>query len=239
MGTAHPPGAVDALAPARHTRAASLARPAARRIAAVLETSRRPMTAQELADALGQHHTGVRVQLRALERAGVVEGAIDPPHGRGRPTRRYTLTPDPGERESVGHRELVRLLMGLVRQTGLGPEDVERFGERQGWAVPEPEGGVGELWRAFERMGFAPRWAAAGPPSDLVLERCPFADGVEAPGGEVICLLHRGLARGIARRASPDLAITELVIEDPRRAGCRLRVGPAHEPSIHNERESP
>ncbi|WP_217923088.1 helix-turn-helix domain-containing protein [Miltoncostaea oceani] len=239
MGAAHPPGAVDALTPARHARAASLARPAARRVAAALEAARRPVTAQELADALGRHHTGVRVQLRALERAGVVEGVSDPPRRRGRPTRRYTLTSDPGEREAAGHRELVRLLMGLVRQTGLGPGDVERFGERQGWAVPAPGGGADELRWAFERLGFAPRWAAVAPLSELVLDQCPFADGVEAPGGEVICLMHRGLARGIARRACPGLAITELVIEDPRRAGCRLRLGPADGPAIHHPRESP
>lgn len=239
MGAGHPPGAVDALAPARHDRAAGLARPAARKIAAVLGASRRPMTAQELADALGRHHTGIRVQLRALERAGVVDVTTDPPRGRGRPTRRYALAPDPGDREAAGHRELVRLLMGLVRQTGLGPEDVERFGERQGWAVPEPGGGVAELWEAFERMGFAPRWAAGGATSDLVLGRCPFADGVEAPGGGLICLLHRGLARGTARRAAPGVVVTELVVEDPRRAGCRLRVGPAHEPPAHPEGQSP
>ena len=71
--------------------------------------------------------------------------------------RRYALAPDPGEREAIGHRELVRLLMGLVRQTGLGPEEMERFGERQGWAVPAPGGGIGELRQAFERLGFAPR----------------------------------------------------------------------------------
>ena len=183
-----------------------------------------PQTAQEVADALGLHHTSVRVQLAALEGAGVVEGLTDPPSGRGRPVRRYVLAPDPGDREAVGHRELVRLLMGLVRQTGLGPEEMERFGERQGWAVPA----AGRRHRRAAARVRAPRLRAArgpGPgPADLVLGRCPFADGVEAPGGELICLLHRGLARGIAARAAPEVAVTDLVIEDPRRAGCRLRL---------------
>lgn len=224
MEPARHPDAVDALTPQRHAQAAALAGPAARRVAEVLRAAAGPLTAQEVAEAIGRHHTGVRVQLRALESAGVVESRPDSPLGRGRPVRRYALAPDPAEREAAGHRELVRLLMGLVSQTGLGPEDVERFAERQGLAVPTAGGGVSELWEAFARMGFAPRWSPGAGTSDLVLDRCPFADGVEAPGGDVICRLHRGLARGIARRAAPEVEVTELVIVDSRRAGCRLRL---------------
>jgi predicted ArsR family transcriptional regulator len=218
------PGVVDALAPARHARAAVLARPAIRRVASVLERAERPLTAQEVADALGRHHTAVRGHLAALEDAGVIEGRADPPAGRGRPVRRYAWTPDPDAREAEGHRELVRLLMTLVRQLALRPDEMERFGEDQGAAVPHPGGGVDELREAFQRMGFAPRPPADGGPLDLVLDRCPFADGVEAPAGDLICVLHRGLARGILRRAAPGVTVEELVIEDPRRAGCRLRL---------------
>ena len=144
------PDPLDALLPARLARAAALARPAARLVAAVIASADQPLSAQEIAEALGRHHTTVRAQLAALERAGVIEGATDPPRGRGRPLRRYTRAPDPAEREAVGHRELVRLLMGLVRQTGLGPEEMERFGETQGRSVPERGGGVGELGRSCE-----------------------------------------------------------------------------------------
>lgn len=224
MTPATPPDALDALAPSRHLRSALLARAAARRVVAALDAAPGPMTAQEIAAALGRHHTGVRTQLRALEDAGAVESDEDPAHGRGRPARRYRLRPDPDEREARGHRELVRLLMGLVRQVGFGPEDIERFGERQGWGVPEPGGGVGEIREAFARLGFAPRVDSDAEPHDLVLDRCPFADGVEASGGELICILHRGLARGIAARAAPGVEVTELVVEEPRRAGCRLRL---------------
>lgn len=182
------------------------------------------MTAQEVADSLGRHHTSVRAQLDALEAAGIAEAVTDPPRGRGRPVCRYALAPDAGEREAAGHRELVRLLMGLVRQTGLGPAEMERFGEGQGWTVPREGGGIGEIREAFARLGFAPREIPGPAPADLVLERCPFADGVEAPGGELICVLHRGLARGIAARAAPGVTVAELVVEEPRRAGCRLRL---------------
>jgi predicted ArsR family transcriptional regulator len=224
LTTVPPAGAVDALAPARHARAAALARPAARRVAAVLEHADAPVTAQEVADALGRHHSGVRGHLAALEAAGVVEGRADPPRGRGRPARRYALAPDPDMREAEGHRELVRLLMTLVRQLALRPDEMERFGEGQGAAVPRPGGGIGELWDAFERMGFAPRRPGDGSSLDLVLGRCPFADGVEAPAGDLICVLHRGLARGILAQAAPGVTLEELEIAEPRRAGCRLRL---------------
>ena len=190
-------------------------------MAAVIAAADHPLTAEEVATALGRHHTGVRTQIAALERVGVIEGATDPPAGRGRPVRRYSPAPDPDDREAVGHRELVRLLMGVVRQTGVGPDEMERFGEAQGRSVPVADGGVGELREAFARMGFAPR-VLPGAPGDLVLDVCPFADGVEAAGGELICVLHRGLARGIAARAAPDVTVTDLVVQDPRRGGCRL-----------------
>ncbi|HET6692530.1 MAG TPA: hypothetical protein VFG74_16875, partial [Miltoncostaeaceae bacterium] len=60
------PAVVDALIPARHARMAVLARPSARRVASVLERAGRLLTAQEVAEELGLHHTGVRTQLAAL-----------------------------------------------------------------------------------------------------------------------------------------------------------------------------
>jgi predicted ArsR family transcriptional regulator len=215
-----PATAADALVPARHARSTLLARPAARRVAEALGAAPSAMTAREVADALGLHHSAVRPQLAALERAGVAASATDPPRGRGRPVRRWRLAPDPDAPEADGHRELVRLLMSLMRQTGLGPEEMESFGERQGRAIPVPGGGPDELRDAFARLGFAPREE----PGALLLDRCPFAHGVEAPGGDLICVLHRGLARGIAHTAAPGLVVRDLVPQDPRKAGCRLIV---------------
>lgn len=222
MTTSAGPDALDALVPARHARAAVLARPAAARVAAVVAAADHPLTPQEIAAALGRHHTAVRAQIAALEEAGVIEGVTERPTGRGRPARRYAPLPDPAEREASGHRELVRLLMGLVRESGFGPEEMERFGEAQGRSVPVPGGGMDELREAFARLGFAPR--PSDRPGELVLEACPFADGVEAAGGDLICILHRGMARGIAAQADPGLTVDELVVETPRRAGCRLRL---------------
>ncbi|WP_217914176.1 helix-turn-helix domain-containing protein [Miltoncostaea marina] len=217
-------GAVDALAPSRHLRAAALARPAARRIAELLAVARGPLTAGEIAVAAGRHHSGVRGHLAALEAVGLVEGRTDPARGRGRPARRYRLVPDPDGREADGHRELVRLLMALVGRLALTSEEVERFGVEQGRAVPRPGGGVAELWTALERLGFAPRPGAGGPSREIILDRCPFIDGVEAPGGRLICALHRGLARGILGTAAAGVVLEDLIAMPPRGAGCRLRL---------------
>lgn len=209
-------------------------RPAARRVEQALRAAPSGLTVHEIAEVVGRHHTGVRTQLAELERAGAVVASVDPPAGRGRPARRYVLLPDPAERERAGHRELVRLLMALVREAGFGPAEIERFGERQGAGIARPGGGAGEIRDAFERLGFAPRCIEGGPPGDLVLDRCPFADAVEAAQGELICLLHRGLARGIIREAAPGTELLELEIKEPRLAGCRLRLS-APIPSVRED----
>jgi predicted ArsR family transcriptional regulator len=177
----------------------------------------------------------VRTYLAALEAAGVVERRADPPAGRGRPSRRYRLAPDPGEQEALGHRELVRLLMGLVARAGFGADEVRSFGERQGRAIAVGGGGPDEIRAAFERLGFAPA-RSPGEPAELVLGRCPFADAVEAPGGELVCVLHRGLAEGIAAAAAPGTEVTDLEIADPRHGGCRFVLAPAVAVSPHGAR---
>ena len=78
-------------APDPRVRDEALSRTAARRVADVLRESDRGMTAQEIADVLGLHHTGVRVQLNSLVEAGVLVSSTDPPHGRGRPRTRFSL----------------------------------------------------------------------------------------------------------------------------------------------------
>lgn len=208
----------------RTRRQEALSRPATRRVADALASADHPLTAQQVADQLGLHHSGVRGHLNALVLAGVAESTTQQPQGRGRPRTLYTLTPDPDAQEAEGHRELVRLLMNLVNRMGLGPEDMESFGEGQGTTIPRPGGGADELRDAFARLGFAPREVPGPPPRDLVLDRCPFAAGVEAVGGELICVLHRGLAKGIAATACPDVRVRELIEQDPRIAGCRLRL---------------
>ena len=209
--------------PPAHARRGARVRPAARRIAEVLEGAGGPLTAQEVADALGQHHTSVRTQLAALEKAGVAEAVTDAPHGRGRPVRRYSLVDRsrrPGGRgasraradsswASCARPASARRDGALRRGPGLERADRGRRGRRASGRV-----------RAHGVRTARGARAEPGRPLSSTGARSPM--GSEAPGGELICLLHRGLARGIAARAAPEVTVTELVVEDPRRAGCRL-----------------
>lgn len=201
-----------------------LARPTARRVLGVLASTPQPMSAQQIADALDLHHTGVRVQLNALVAGGLVISQASPPSGRGRPTVRYAAAPDPGEQIAAGHRELVRLLMRLVSRMGLNRSEMEAFGRSQGHSMTAADAGPDELMLSLSRLGFDPREIDGDDPRDIVLGYCPFADGVEAPDGELICALHLGLARGVVEASGAPLEIVELLEEEPHLAGCRLRL---------------
>ena len=200
------PGAPDALAPARRGREDALLRPPARRIERALRAAPRGLTAQELAEAVGRHHTGVRAQLAELERCGVVEARVDPSAGRGRPPRRATILrhpiPPSARRPGTGS-SCTCSCRSSGRPDSARPRSSASVSVRVRRS-PGPGRGKAELGGAFERLGFAPRDAEDGHPGDLILHRCPFADGVEAPNGQLICLLHRGLARGIARSRPRD-----------------------------------
>lgn len=223
-GRGRSPGAGDALDPARRRVAGVVARPPAQRLVEALRSAGRGLTARELADIIGRHHSRVRPLLAELEAAGAVEARVDPPGSRGRPARRYVLVRDPAEREAAGHEELVRLVMLLVRTAGFGAAEVERFGERHGAGIVEPGGGVEQVCELLARLGFEPRETRGDAAIDLVLRRCPVGDRVREPGGHLVCLLHCGLARGAAMRATPEVVRVGLKARPGGGGDCRLRI---------------
>jgi predicted ArsR family transcriptional regulator len=193
-----------------------------RRLLDVLDRADRPLTVQEIADMVRRHHTAVRPQLAALVRAGLVDARTDPPQGRGRPATRYTVAPLARTESADIHLQLLSVVADLVRTHGFSAEDVERFGESQGYAQARDGGGAGEVRRQFATLGFTPR-TVPGRPGVLELGRCPLAHLVSEPGGELVCALHRGLTRGMARRAGLPGADLEIVPLD--RARCRVTLG--------------
>ena len=58
---------------------------------------------------------------------------------------------------------------------------------------------------------------------DVVLRNCPFESAVLADP-DTICDLHLGIAEGVAELAGEQIVVDELIANDPRRAGCRLRM---------------
>lgn len=209
--------------------AAALAHPSRQRVAQALAEQPEGMTAFELAEAIGLHHNAIRQHLAVLARAGVVSAAREPIPGRlGRPSVRYRLA-SADSVAAAGHRELVRLLLRLVRRAGASEGDVEEVGREEGRLLGKAGGGPGELGRAFARLGFAPEEVTAAAARrrgemDLRLRHCPFKEAVLAPGGDLVCVLHRGLTLGLLDRTVEDAYLATFEPKDPREAGCRVLV---------------
>jgi hypothetical protein len=88
--------------------------------------------------------------------------------------------------------------------------------------------------RAFARLGFAPEEVTGAAARrrgemELRLRHCPFREAVLAPGGELVCTLHRGLTLGLLDGAAEDANLTAFEPKDPRTAGCRVGIRGAAE----------
>ncbi len=206
-----------------------MAHPSRRRITEALGAATGGLTVSELAERVELHPNAVRQHLEVLQRAGVVVKAPSPPTGRrGRPSARYALAAPHGV-AAVGHRELVRLLLELVRRAGTDEDGVEAFGWEQGRRLVGDDADVDDLTAAFAGLGFAPEevTSAAGRRAgerDVRLRACPFKDAVLAPGGHLICALHRGLVRGALERVDYDAELSIFEPKHPVTAGCRVLV---------------
>lgn len=210
--------------------AQALAHPSRRRIAEALgAASAGGRTVAQLSERVGLHPNAVRQHLEVLGRAGVVVAAPSSPTGRrGRPSTRYALASPHGV-AAVGHRELVRLLLELVRRSGHDDDSAEAFGREQGRHLVDAGAGAEALPAAFAGLGFAPEevtpaGARRGGEMDLRLRACPFKEAVLAEGGHLICALHRGLVRGALERIDGGPELCGFEPKDPVTAGCRVSV---------------
>jgi predicted ArsR family transcriptional regulator len=198
--------------------------PTRRAILEALEASPDGMTAAALASALRRHPNGVRRQLRALIREGSVGAQREISGRRGRPAVRYRVAGE--RRETVAAQRLASMLVELVGEIGPDESEVEEFGRRQAARLAATRDGREALMGLLTTMGFAPRETTPAAASragclDVVLGHCPFADAVRAEGGRLVCVLHRGLSRGLVEM-SPAGRLTAFDIRPPERAGCRI-----------------
>jgi predicted ArsR family transcriptional regulator len=141
---------------------------------------------------------------------------------------RYALAAPHGV-AAVGHRELVRLLLELVRRAGTDDDDADAFGHEQGRHLVEAGADPEALAAAFAGLGFAPQEvtpaaARRAGELDLRLRACPFKEAVLAEGGHLICALHRGLVRGALERVDGEAELAGFEPKDPVTAGCRVHV---------------
>jgi predicted ArsR family transcriptional regulator len=198
--------------------------PTRRAILEALDASPEGMTAAALASALGRHPNGVRRQLRALIRDGSVGAEREVSGRRGRPAVRYRVAGE--RRESMATQRLAAMLVELVGEIGPDESKVEEFGRRQAARLAATPDGRKALLELLTTLGFAPRETTPAAASragclEVVLGHCPFAGAVRADGGKLVCVLHRGLSRGLVEM-SPAGRLTAFDIKPPERAGCRI-----------------
>ncbi len=198
--------------------------PTRRAIVDLLAGSPRGMTAAEIAGAVGLHANAIRKQLRALVREGSVGAERELSGRRGRPAVRYRAADE--RREAAATRRLTRMLLDLVAELGPDEAAVEDFGRRQAPALAAVPGGRAALMGLLTALGFSPRETTPAASSragglEVVLGHCPFRDVVEGEDGRLVCVLHRGISRGLVEM-DPAGRLTAFEIRPPATAGCRI-----------------
>ena len=184
-----------------------------------------PVGVAELTEHLSLNHNAIRQHLAKLLEAGlVIESSLR--GGRpGRPRLVYEIDPSADTRWGVlsPYERLSLLLVEKIR-SGDPAVDVGSRAARQFRATAStPDEVVSNLTDTMTRLGFEPQTRLRGKRIDVVLGRCPF-EAAALADPDTVCSLHLGLAQGLV--ADTDIVIDGLVVNDPRRARCRL--------SLHN-----
>jgi predicted ArsR family transcriptional regulator len=207
-----------------------LAAPVRARLFEALAALRRPAGTDELAATVGRHPNSVRVQLRRLADAGLLECRTEQ-RARGRPRHLWAILPDarPGGRPPDAHAELSRWLARAMRR-GHRLADVEAAGREIGRELAPAAGGrdIREAMQdALTALGFAPQGEPAGEGRwRYVLGNCPYRSAV-AENPALVCSLHRGLTAGLIDELDPAHALEGFVARDPFEAGCLIEMAQA------------
>ncbi len=193
-------------------RARALSTPTRVQIMRTLRAARAPMTAAELADAIGVHHTVIREHLALLADAGMVTGTPLPIIGRGRPRTGYV--------PAVGAPEDAYVQLATLLADAMSSGVSAREAGRRAGASLEPRDGnvVATLHQEAERLGFRPLLRSRNDGHDIVLRQCPFEE-VALTSPQTVCELHLGLAEGVCERVG-GAVVEKLHVADPRQAGC-------------------
>jgi predicted ArsR family transcriptional regulator len=177
----------------------------------------------ELTDHFELNHNAIRQHLAKLVDAGLVVESTASSDGPGRPRLLYEVDPGAESRWGViGPYERLSLLLSEIIRTGDSPEEVgRRAGQEYRDSVTEAVDVATNMADVMARMGFEPEVRQRGNRIDIVLDTCPFATTALADP-DTVCGLHLGIAEGLAEGTTT--VVDELIIKDPRRAKCRLRL---------------
>jgi predicted ArsR family transcriptional regulator len=205
----------------------ALAQPTRARLFTLLGELRRPAGTEELADRLELHPNGVRIHLERLHSEGLVERERSR-QARGRPRDMWTIAPEarPGGAAPSGYAQLGRWLARALASSRTSARTVEATGREIGRELaPVADGSAEERMHAtLSSLGFQPRRETT--PAGGITYRlcnCPYRDAArESP--DVVCVLHRGMTRGLLDVIAPNTTLTGFVPNDPDEAGCRIEL---------------
>jgi predicted ArsR family transcriptional regulator len=190
-----------------------------------------PVTVAELTGYVRLNHNAVRQHLSVLKDARLVVEEAERRDRPGRPRLLYRLHPEvAGRWDTPGAYAWLASLLSTALRRGLTPRQAGRQeGHRRAAELAGPADPVDLLEEEMTRRGFRPVRASRGQRTEFVLGRCPFAD-VAVSDPQTICQLHLGIAEGFAEGLG-NLTVEQLVVQEARRAGCRLSVSKAPCPS--------
>ena len=172
------------------------------------------------------NHNAIRQHVTKLVDAGLVSEQRESGGRPGRPRLVYELAPGVDSRWGlVGPYQRLSLLLGEIVETGDTPVEVgRRAGREMGAALGGAADGADRLTAAMAKQGFEPELRRKPRTAEIVLQNCPFESAALAHR-DTVCTLHLGIAEGLAE--GTDINVAELIAKDPRRANCRIRLGPA------------
>lgn len=202
-----------------------LALPIRARLFEALAGLRRPATTRQLAVLVGRHPNTVRVQLRRMADAGLLE-CRRRAQRRGRPRHEWAILSSarPAGQPPQAYGELSRWLARAIGTSEQLPR-IEHAGREIGRELaPQAEGRQlpEAMLDVLTSLGFAPRSEPHGPDGiRYVLGNCPYRDAVaESPA--VVCTLHRGITTGLLDKLRPQAQLQDFVARDPYAAGCLI-----------------
>lgn len=169
------------------------------------------------------NHNAIRQHVAKLVDAGLVIERRESGGRPGRPRLVYELAAGVDSRWGlVGPYERLSLLLAEVVETGDSVLDVgRRAGKTMAATATGAADGVDTMRAVMARQGFDPELRRKARSAEIVLKNCPF-ESAALDHRDTICTLHLGIAEGLAD--GTEVAVSELVAKDPRRANCRIRL---------------
>lgn len=196
---------------------------------ALLRSQRNPVRIETLVQASGLHHNTVREHLSALVHRGLATRDAARPAGRGRPAWLYQATAE-DVAAAPEYAGLAAALAAMIARTSSSPaRDAELAGSDWGHrlaverdARPSTDGRTARraVVDLLDELGFEP--TADEDLHTVRLHSCPLLRAaVDYP--EVVCAVHRGLAKGALTEYGQDASRTSL---DPfaEPGACVLRM---------------